>query len=260
MKNIIYIMVLLLLAVNLEAKEVKGKVFGIDENQKEVAVLGATIRLLGTSKGTKTDKDGNFEIEITNKNSIISVSLLGYKSDTLDLKDQSNVIIKLVPSSSKGVTVYGTQPEILLSESIINSQQITLRGLRKAACCNLAESFIANPSVDVNYSDAVTGAKQIELLGLEGIYTQMMTENVPNIRGLSTTFGLNYVPGQWMESIQISKGSAAVSSGYESVTGQINVEYKKPQNGDPLFVNLYGSSEGRFEADVTTAIPIFKKT
>ena len=96
--------------------------------------------------------------------------------------------------------------------------------LFRAACCNLGESFTTNPSVDVSFSDAATGAKQIKLLGLAGTYVQMLTENVPDFRGASSPYALGYVPGPWMQSIQVSKGSASVKNGYESITGQINVE------------------------------------
>jgi outer membrane receptor for ferrienterochelin and colicins len=108
---------------------------------------------------------------------------------------------------------------------------------KKAACCNLSESFETNASVDVSYSDAVTGAKQIQLLGLAGTYVQIMTENYPAMYGLAAAYGLNYIPGPWMESIQVSKGPASVKNGYEAITGQINVEFKKPATSEKLFVN-----------------------
>lgn len=260
MKKLLYIVALLLICASANsafAKALKGKVFGYDINQKKAPLQGVTVQWEDTKIGTKTDKNGDFTIERTPKSKKLNVSYIGYKKLSQEIDDNAgNIQIQLELSQTDNVTVIGQQSAIVLSESAINTQQITLTGLRKAACCNLSESFIANPSVDVNYSDAVTGAKQIELLGLEGTYTQMMTENIPNLRGLATTYGLNYVPGQWMESIQISKGAASVTSGYESITGQINVEYKKPHGTDPLFINLYGSQEGRFEGDITSAIPV----
>ena len=121
--------------------------------------------------------------------------------------------------------------------------------LFRAACCNLGESFTTNPSVDVSFSDAATGAKQIKLLGLAGTYVQMLNENVPDFRGASSPYALGYVPGPWMQSIQVSKGSASVKNGYESITGQINVEYKKPQADPSLEVNLFADSKARIEAN-----------
>ena len=130
-----------------------------------------------------------------------------------------------------------------------NAVLIGREELFKAACCNLGESFTTNPSVDVNYSDAATGAKQIKLLGLNGTYVQMLTENLPNFRGAAAPYSLDYVPGPWMNSIQVSKGSSSVRNGYESITGQIDVEYLKPDNDEGVTVNLYGGSLGRLEVN-----------
>jgi len=131
--------------------------------------------------------------------------------------------------------------------------------LYKAACCNLAESFETNASVDVSYSDAITGAKQIQMLGLSGVYSQIQAENIPAMRGMASQFGLNYIPGSWMESIQISKGTSSVVNGFESITGQINVEYKKPATADMVFVNFFTNSNLRFEANALGAWKINNK-
>jgi outer membrane receptor for ferrienterochelin and colicin len=136
-----------------------------------------------------------------------------------------------------------------LRSSVLQTQKITYGELCRAACCNLAESFETNPSVDVSYSDASTGARQIKLLGLAGTYVQMLTENYPNFRGAALLYGLDYVPGPWMESIQVSKGTSSVKNGYEALAGQINVEYKKPVTSDILTVNLFTSDAGRYEAN-----------
>ena len=131
--------------------------------------------------------------------------------------------------------------------------------LFKAACCNLGESFTTNPSVDVNYSDAATGAKQIKLLGLSGTYVQMLTENLPNFRGAAAPYALDYVPGPWMKSIQVSKGSSSVRNGYESITGQIDVEYLKPEDEQGATVNLYGNTMGKMEANADGNIHVNDK-
>lgn len=128
--------------------------------------------------------------------------------------------------------------------------------LFRAACCNLGESFTTNPSVDVNYSDAATGARQIKLLGLSGTYVQMLTENIPNFRGAALPFSLGYVPGTWMKSIQVSKGAASVRNGYESITGQINVQYLQPEDEQGVTVNIYGDSDARLEANAEGNIHI----
>ena len=147
------------------------------------------------------------------------------------------------------VTVTTRRPGMSRVAGAENGMRINRAELFKAACCNLGESFTTNPSVDVNYSDAATGAKQIRLLGLSGTYVQMLTENLPNFRGAASPYALDYVPGPWMNSIQVSKGASSVRNGYESITGQIDIEYLKPDNDPGMTINLYGSSLGRFEAN-----------
>ena len=140
-----------------------------------------------------------------------------------------------------------------------NAQLIMRDELFKAACCNLGESFTTNPSVDVNYSDAATGAKQIKLLGLSGTYVQMLTENLPNFRGAAAPYSLDYVPGPWMNSIQVSKGSSSVRNGYESITGQIDIEYLKPDNDEGVTINLFGNTQSRLEANADANIHLDDK-
>ena len=136
----------------------------------------------------------------------------------------------------------------------IRTEVITAAGLCKMACCNLAESFENSASVTVGYSDAVTGARQIRLLGQNGIYTQMLDENRPLMRGLASPFGLNYVPGQWLESIQIAKGVTSVINGVESMTGQINMEHRKPTDEKPLFVQASVMDDSKTDLNIVSSL------
>ena len=140
----------------------------------------------------------------------------------------------------------------------VNGIAVNKDELFKAACCNLGESFTTNPSVDVAYSDATTGARQIKLLGLSGTYVQMLTENLPNYRGAAIPYALGYVPGTWMKGIQVSKGSASVKNGYESITGQINVDYLQPEDEQQVEVNLFGDTKSRIEANADANIHLSK--
>ena len=140
-----------------------------------------------------------------------------------------------------------------------NTELISTKELLRAACCNLGESFTTNPSVDVNYADAATGAQQIRLLGLSGAYVQMLTENIPNYRGLAQPYALGYIPGPWMQSIQVSKGASSVKNGYESITGQINVEFKKPQATPFADANLYVNSDEKVEANLGANLKLSDK-
>ncbi|WP_026976570.1 TonB-dependent receptor plug domain-containing protein [Flavobacterium tegetincola] len=132
---------------------------------------------------------------------------------------------------------------------VTNTATMTSKELLKAACCNLAESFETNPSIDVNFSDALTGTKQIKMLGLTSPYLMITEENIPSVRGASQAYGLTFTPGTWIESIQITKGAGSVVNGYESISGQINTELIKPISDIPFFLNVYGSSDSRFEVN-----------
>lgn len=171
------------------------------------------------------------------------------KSDSLvtssDSSDREDIQLEAaVATSRKSALTYDTR-------TLDNRMTITDAGLKRAACCNLGESFVATAAVDVNYSDAATGAKQIKLLGLSGTYVQMLTENIPNYRLAAAPYSLSYIPGTWMQSIQVSKGITTVKQGYEAMTGQINVEYKKPFQPltDYLFLNVYTNTKGCIEAN-----------
>ncbi len=129
----------------------------------------------------------------------------------------------------------------------MNGVRIGHHEMFRAACCNLGESFVTNPAVDVSYSDAATGAKQIKLLGLSGTYVQMLTENLPNFRGVVMPYALGYVPGPWMKAISVSKGSSSVKNGYESITGQINIDYLKPDDPEQVNINVFGNSKTRVD-------------
>lgn len=172
---------------------------------------------------------------------------------------QTDSITQFKDQTIKEVQVVTVRPGTVKSRGLMNSTLINSNELVKAACCNLGESFTTNPSVDVSYSDAATGAKQIKLLGLSGAYVQMMTENIPNFRGAASPYSLGYVPGPWMQSIQVSKGAASVKNGYESITGQINIEYYKPQLTDHVSSNLYFNTMSKIEANAEGAFHLNNK-
>lgn len=213
----------------------------------------------GEGSAAVTDSDGYFEIAVGGDVRRLTASYVGFEPLQHDMERPADVqVLVMTPNTrlQEVVVTTGGTGNVKNRYNILNTESVTAHALTRAACCNLSESFETNPSVDVAYSDAVTGAKQIQLLGLSGTYVQMLTENFPNLRGAASVYGLDYVPGPWMQSIQVSKGAASVKNGYESVTGQINVEYKKPKIADPLFVNLFASSAGRYEGNAIGAIEI----
>jgi outer membrane receptor for ferrienterochelin and colicin len=153
--------------------------------------------------------------------------------------------------------VSGYRPGTVLSSAYsLKTETITQTGLKKMACCTLSESFENSASVSVGFTDAVSGARQIQLLGLSGIYSRLLAENIPVLRGLAATYGWSYTPASWLESIQLSKGASSVVNGYESITGQMNLEFKKPNHTEPLFVNLYTDDDRHYEGNITSAIQL----
>jgi hypothetical protein len=257
--QIILILIIVLFPFLGLSQTVEGHISEKDSESNVSPLAGANIYWEGTTLGTVTDNDGFFTINRPKGATILVISFVGYEPDTITVAPNQTHVHHTVSRTIaiEGVMVEGMAPGAHFDRlSPIHTQHITKHELKRAACCNLSESFDTNASVDVSYSDAVTGAKQIQLLGLAGVYSQIQVENIPALRGLATTFGLNYVPGSWMESIQISKGTASVANGYESITGQINVEYKKPWEEEKFFVNGYANSLGMAEVNTNLSFDI----
>lgn len=246
--NKIALLLLLFFPVISSAQMVEGTVFGKEKNNKE-PLPGVNIYWKGANSGVVSGENGNFQIDKNEDNHVLVFSFVGYEKKEVHVHEIKPLEITLEPNLQLGEVqvVYKDRGTYLSAINPIQTENIGSAELHKAACCNLAESFETNPSVDVSYSDAVTGAKQIRLLGLEGTYSLLQVENMPNLRGLATNFGLTYVPGPWMESIQVSKGAASVLNGYESIAGQINVEFKKPDSEEKLFLNTFAGASGRLE-------------
>ncbi len=245
------------------AQQVSGYVWEQKEGGEKSPLIGVNVYWMGTTRGTITDIDGSFLIEKQgNHDHMLVFSYVGYQADTVHISDPSKPVEIYLQSALAldAVTIHGKQKGSHLDRlNPIHTQVISQAGLQQAACCNLSESFENSATVDVNYTDALTGAKQIELLGLAGTYSQMMTENIPNLRGLSSTYGLGYIPGSWMQSIQVSKGTSSVINGFESITGQINVEYKKPDDSEDLFLNFYANSYRKMEGNINSSLKLSDK-
>ncbi|GAB1431020.1 TonB-dependent receptor [Ignavibacteria bacterium] len=228
------------------SKSLSGIIRGIDSEATK-PLAGATLQWLGYSAGAFADKDGKFNLKRPDGATRLLVRYVGYGSDTLTIAPNVSQIEIDLRASLETAAITVEAESAVISKVAVKTETISSRDLSKSACCSLSESFEKNASAEASYSDAIAGSKQIQLLGLRGIYTQILTEAVPSIRGLAVPFGADYFPGPWMESISISKGAASVISGYESITGQINVELRKSQIADPLFLNGYANNTGRYE-------------
>ncbi len=231
--------------VQAQHEEIKGKV--VDENNE--TLLGANVYWLNTNIGVVTNENGEFTIKKSPETASLVISYIGYNTKKIEVVDNSFLTIKLIAVEELSTvtvskTVKSTEHSMYKATNV---QTMGQKELLKAACCNISESFTTNPSIDVNYSDAVTGNKQIKMLGLTSPYILIAEENIPSVRGASQAYGLSFVPGTWVESIQVTKGAGSVINGYESISGQINYEILKPANDIPFFLNAYGSTDSRFE-------------
>jgi outer membrane cobalamin receptor len=244
---------------NIGNAQIKGLIQGADGSQKK-PIYGAKIKLLQAKTGTVSREDGTFELVLPKElPDTLVISAFGYNPDTL-------IVSKKDRFTALNILLYSDKllPEILIEyrkngHSIsrlktLHVEELTATELRKAACCNLSESFETNASVDVNITDAVSGAKKIQMMGLDGVYTQIQMENIPYLRGLESAFGLSSLSGTWIESIQITKGTGNVVNGYESMAGLVNLELKKPDEMEKIYLNVYQNIFGRSEFNFNKGI------
>jgi outer membrane receptor for ferrienterochelin and colicins len=262
MKNSILIAFVLLSFGTLA--QVKGIVIGYSEGVEE-PIMGAKAYLLHAKTGDVTNEHGQFELILPRVlPDTLVFSAPGHISDTIIVTKQERFSnLKVVLFSDKTlpeiVVEYRRKTSSISKLKTLAVEELTVGELRKAACCNLSESFETNVSVDVNFTDAVSGAKTIQMMGLEGVYTQIQFENIPYLRGLEQAFGLSSFPGTWINSIQITKGTGNVVNGYESMAGLVNIEMFKPNDMDVFFLNGYGNIYGRGELNAHGSMHVSKK-
>jgi len=252
------ILFVLLLAVSLRGYgqgSLSGTVVAPADDGSYTPLVGANVYSLPGLQGTTTDAEGRFALQPEPADTAVAVSYVGYRADTFLIRpglDPLRIELRPAGTLEEVDVVYrekSTEVSLLDPQKV---EKIGEKELLKAACCSLGESFETTPGVDVSFTDAVTGTRQIQLLGLAGPYTQITRESMPDVRGLATQYGLSFTPGTWIESMQLSKGTGSVANGYESIAGQINVELRKPDAGERLYLNLYGNEMGRLEANLHT--------
>jgi outer membrane receptor for ferrienterochelin and colicins len=250
----------LLLSFSISAQRITGSVNEQDATSKTLKpITGANVYWAGSTHATATDTSGRFSIPRVSQTNLLVFSFVGFANDTIKIGQESELEVVLRNDQALQEVVVRGNANAIDRLSPHQTEIITTRALAKAACCNLSESFETNASVSVSYSDAVTGSKQIQMLGLSGNYIQTNVENIPGLRGLASTFGLNFIPGTWIQSIDIGKGAGSVVSGYESMTGLINIELQKPDTHEKLYFNTYVNSFGRGEMNLNLAHQINEK-
>ncbi|MBD0777211.1 TonB-dependent receptor [Maribacter sp. ANRC-HE7] len=230
-------------------EKVEGMVMEVSEGNKHLGLSGANVYWMDSQIGTMTNDDGLFSIPYKKEYNKLIISYVGYESDTLTVNSPKTIHHTLKALNALDEVVVHKKRDAIQKTFYSAQNVVTVNSaeLLKAACCNLSESFETNPAIDVNFSDALTGTKQIQMLGLTSPYLLITQENIPMVRGASQAFGLTFTPGTWVESIQITKGAGSVVNGYESISGQINTELVKPLTDKAVFVNGYGNQNGRYE-------------
>jgi outer membrane receptor for ferrienterochelin and colicins len=260
-----YFMICAIICMSFYANsQISGRVFYIQDNE-EFPISGAIVRCKVERCSQQTDHDGRFKLNVNHSlPDTLSITYFGYKTQYIYLQESDSNFtfsIQLFEDTKEiSVEVEVRRKDTGISKLRTLQVQVLNEGeLKKAACCNISESFETNASVDVNVTDAVSGAKRIQMMGLDGVYTQLQMENIPFLRGIEASFGLSAIPGPWVESIQITKGVGNVVNGYESMAGLVNFEFKKPDKMDKLYINSYLGAFGRSELNVLTGGKISKK-
>ena len=243
------------------AQTLMGVVVEKNSAGAEQPLPGAHVYWLQTTTGTRTGENGVFIIDRVKDAQKLVISFAGYTADTLFITTEDNIKVVLEAQILLNeVIVEGWKPTTQADHvSAINTSVMSKQELFKAACCNLSESFETNPSVDVAYTDAITGTRQIQMLGLAGANTMIAVENMPGVRGLASSQGVQFIPGSWINTIEVTKGAGSVVNGYESIAGQLNVELKKPHESEKVFANAYVNHVGRSEANANATAMIGKK-
>ena len=249
MKKIVISVLMLISCVTFAQETFKGMIMDKSYPAGSQGVFGANVYWLNTNIGTTTNEKGWFSIPYKKEYKKMVVSYVGYKTDTITITSLEPIHHFLTPENELDEIKINSKKKSTQKSFLQTANVFTVNSdeLLKAACCNLAESFETNPSIDVNFSDALTGTRQIQMLGLKSPYLLISQENIPSIRGAAQVFGLTFTPGTWVESIQITKGAGSVINGYESISGQINAELVKPYTDKKFFLNAYGSLGGRLE-------------
>jgi len=244
-----YIIIGLLPVLSISQDKVEGIVREANSENIDIGLEGANVYWMNSQLGTITNGEGFFSIPFSKEYNKLIISYVGFKSDTLTINEPKMIRHFLQPSNELDGVVVQKKRDAVEKTYFSAQNVITVNSaeLLKAACCNLSESFETNPAIDVNFSDALTGTKQIRMLGLTSPYLLITQENIPMVRGASQAYGLTFTPGTWVESIQITKGAGSVVNGYESISGQINTELVKPLTDKKLFVNGYFNRNGRLE-------------
>jgi len=259
MRLLLVIFVLIANMLQAQTLLLSGEILNVKSGEP---LVGAIVYWEGTNDAVITDLSGAFNIIKDTVVNILVIDYTGFTTRKFEITNESQIIVNLEEDNNNSIDVVKIKIEkpstSINMHTTIKVEELSQKELGKAACCNLSESFETNPTVDVSFTDAITGTKQIQLLGLAGPYSLISTGNIPTITGNSALTGLEFIPGQWLESIQLVKGTGSVVNGYNSIAGQINTEYKSLNNEEKIFLNVYGNSAAKVELNAITNFKVTK--
>ena len=239
--------------------QISGKIEGFDGDTL-VPLAGANVYWENTDAGTISDSEGRYTIERSPGSNTLVVSFIGYENQSKIIISRKGIVNFILPHTGSKLTeveiIARVEATSIYLKAAELSYKVTGKELRKAACCNLSESFETNASVDISFTDPVSGQKQIEMLGLSGKYALIQRENIPLARGLNTNSGLAFIPGPFVEGLQLTKGLSSVLNGFESMTGQINVEFQKAETAPGFLLNAFANQGARFEMNALSGFDV----
>ncbi len=247
---------LLLLPFCSMAQSISGRVTNIS-NQP---LAGASVVWLNTKKGITTAINGSFTITKPAIKTKLIASYTGYNSDTIEVEEMTTLLFVLKQKTNLQEVLVSAEKEgtIMSNRTGIKTEILTSVELKKSACCDLAGCFETQSSVQPQTTNVITNAKELRILGLSGVYNQVLIDGFPMIQGLSFTYGISSIPGTLVDNIYISKGANSVLQGFESISGQINVEIIKPNATEKLFANIYVNSFAEKHLNLTTNFKVGK--
>lgn len=251
---------LLFLTLPAAAQPLSGKVFGHSGDEREI-LPGAVLRFAGSQNAELSNENGVFKLDRDPAaDSRLIVSFTGYQTDTIDISGKSYLTIVLEKDATalSGVTVSQNRAGFLSSTAVGQTAVITRHELSKSACCDLAGCFGAQAAVQAQTTNVVTNAQELRMLGLSGVYNQLLIDGLPLLQGAAYTYGVSAWPGVLIDNINISKGTTSVLQGYQGITGQINMVTSLPPDEPSLLLNAYVNSYGEQQYNVIGASPVGK--
>lgn len=232
-----------------EAKLLKGQVLG-EANQP---LVGVAVYWPYHQDGVTTNEEGFFELPFY-PNAYLVVSYIGYQQDSIYITQNNFISHQLQPDLAfSDVEVESKRVGIYTNDGIVKENVITQDELKKAACCDLSGCFETEATVQPQVTNMITQSKELRMLGLAGVYNQVLFEGLPGfVNGLSYTYGLSTYPGPLIQNIFVAQGANSVIQGHEGMSGQINLEVRMPDTNE-LFLNTYVNSFGEQQYNVQYA-------